>query len=415
MTADIIRCPEKPWQNSLVGSREKINALFYNGNFSDLTITFAGHDIEYKAHRLIMAVSSSIFEGMLFGPMANKGSELELPFDNPEAFKIVLGSCYEVGIETSDIDVALEVYMLADKYFMEQLEKECAQHIGNLLNNENVNKVLEFATHYNFISLKETCFEALKTKFQSDIIDSSKILLVLQTNWCQELLKSDIKISHLVFQDSWRYPSEILCDDIVMEVLRRKCCRYPGLRKFSGCVSAKIVNSICWAFSETLGDICELRLSFTNHQQAKEVISVLYDGQFTQWLSVHLQCNMIPTDLLIHLPVNQLMYQPDLFISDVDNHGIEWVVSAARSLMPIDSCYDLICFPKCELTFSGLKLLMVQLAEVNVEYRGIRMCSPELPSYKEDEIKEWARSNLPQIDTSSVILLFDRNEDIRGW
>ncbi|CAL4182148.1 unnamed protein product, partial [Meganyctiphanes norvegica] len=412
MLTDIIKCPEKPWQNSLVGSREKINALFYNGNFSDLTITFAGHDIEYKAHRLIMAVSSSIFEGMLFGPMANKSSQLELPVDNPEAFKILLGSCYEVEIEPSDIDVALEVYMLADKYFMEKLEKECAQHIGNLLNIENVNKVLEFATHYNFVSLKETCFKALKTKFQIDVINSTKILLVLQKDWCQELLKSDIKISNLVFQDSWRYPSEILCDDIVLEILSSNCCRNPGLRKFSGCVSAKVVNNICLAFNEILGDNSQLRLSFTNHQQAREVISVLYDKQFTQYLSVHLQCNMIPTDLLIHLPVKQLICPPDLFISDVDNHGIEWVVSAARSLMPDESLFDLIFFPKCKLTFSGLKLLIARLAEVNVEYFAILVCSPDLPSHKDDEIIEWANLNFPKVNASHAIQLFDRNDDI---
>ena len=120
MAADIIYCgSDKPWQSSLVGSRDKLNALFYNGNFADLTITFPGQDIEYQAHRLIMAVSSSIFEGILFGPMAIKNSELELPVDNPEAFKIVLASCYEVDIEPSDIDVAPEVYMLADKYFMD--------------------------------------------------------------------------------------------------------------------------------------------------------------------------------------------------------------------------------------------------------------------------------------------------------
>ena len=34
-----------------------------------------------------MAMSSSIFEGMLFGPMDIEGPVLELPDDNPEAFK----------------------------------------------------------------------------------------------------------------------------------------------------------------------------------------------------------------------------------------------------------------------------------------------------------------------------------------
>ena len=36
-----------------------------------------------------------------------------------------------------------------------------------------------------------------------------EILLVLQPYWLQEVLKSDIKISKLLFQDSWRYPAPI--------------------------------------------------------------------------------------------------------------------------------------------------------------------------------------------------------------
>ena len=74
-------------------------------------------------------MSSSIFERMLFGPLAITSSELELPDDNPDAFKIVLAHCYEVTISPSDIHEAMEVYMLADKYFLEELSNECLNYI----------------------------------------------------------------------------------------------------------------------------------------------------------------------------------------------------------------------------------------------------------------------------------------------
>ena len=52
---------------------------------------------------------------MLFGPMAIEGSVLELSDDNPEAFRLVLCSCYDVEIYPSNIDVALDAFILADK------------------------------------------------------------------------------------------------------------------------------------------------------------------------------------------------------------------------------------------------------------------------------------------------------------
>ena len=52
-----------------------------------------------------------------------------MPDDNPDAFKIVLAHCYEVTISPSDIHEAMEVYMLADKYFLEELSNECLNYI----------------------------------------------------------------------------------------------------------------------------------------------------------------------------------------------------------------------------------------------------------------------------------------------
>ena len=37
-----------------------------------------------------------------------------------------------VDIKPSDIHVAVDAFILADKYFMEQLGNKCAQHIGKL-------------------------------------------------------------------------------------------------------------------------------------------------------------------------------------------------------------------------------------------------------------------------------------------
>ena len=60
-----------------------------------------------------VAMSSCIFEQMLFGPMAI--AELKLPDDNPEAFKTCNEHCNEVSISIlpSDIDQAMMICLLA--------------------------------------------------------------------------------------------------------------------------------------------------------------------------------------------------------------------------------------------------------------------------------------------------------------
>ena len=142
-----------------------------------MTKNFPGKEIVCKTHKVILAMSSSVFEQMLFGSMAIKGSELELPDNNPDAFKIVLAHCYEVSIEPSGIDESLEVYMLADKYFLEELKKECLNQIYSMLDSKNIVNVFEFSTAFNF--------DFLVNAFNDHVLHSSSsdILLVIQQEW----------------------------------------------------------------------------------------------------------------------------------------------------------------------------------------------------------------------------------------
>lgn len=84
-----------------------------------------------KAHRLILAMSSPVFERMLFGPLA-EGEELKLPEDPPEAFKWLMKYIYHGTKELADVKLAVQVYHLASKYQMDALSSLCSKVCGDI-------------------------------------------------------------------------------------------------------------------------------------------------------------------------------------------------------------------------------------------------------------------------------------------
>lgn len=84
-----------------------------------------------KAHRLILAMSSPVFERMLFGPLA-EGEELKLPEDPPEAFKWLMKYIYHGTKELADVKLTVQVYHLASKYQMDALGSLCSKVCGDI-------------------------------------------------------------------------------------------------------------------------------------------------------------------------------------------------------------------------------------------------------------------------------------------
>ena len=90
--------------------------------FTDITLTFPGSAITYDAHCLILAISSPVFEGILYGLMRPEGPNILLHDDDPLVMKDLIAHCYGEDIEPSDMDTALELYKLADKYLLDELQ-----------------------------------------------------------------------------------------------------------------------------------------------------------------------------------------------------------------------------------------------------------------------------------------------------
>lgn len=81
-----------------------------------------------QAHRLLLAMSSPVFEAMLYGPLA-EGDELVLPDDPPEAFEWLLNHLYMNDTQLPHAGLTTKVYMLASKYQLDNVCKICSKAI----------------------------------------------------------------------------------------------------------------------------------------------------------------------------------------------------------------------------------------------------------------------------------------------
>ncbi|CAL4171084.1 unnamed protein product, partial [Meganyctiphanes norvegica] len=100
--------------------------LLMSKEMSDITIIIPGHDENFKVHRLVLSMWSVVFKAMLFGPMA-EGDTITLAEDPPEAFGWLLTYMYTGKTELPSVELALEVYLLANKYLLTHITTVCSK------------------------------------------------------------------------------------------------------------------------------------------------------------------------------------------------------------------------------------------------------------------------------------------------
>ncbi|CAL4133756.1 unnamed protein product, partial [Meganyctiphanes norvegica] len=103
-----------------------LTQLMLSQKLVDLTVIIPGHNENFKVHRLVLSMWSSVFEAMLFGPMA-EGDTITLSEDHPQAFKWLLNYMYTGQTNLHSVELALQVYLIANKYLMEHLKTVCSE------------------------------------------------------------------------------------------------------------------------------------------------------------------------------------------------------------------------------------------------------------------------------------------------
>lgn len=200
--------------------RDRCFQLFTSGRLHDCEF-LVGEEANmktFKAHRTILAMTSEVFEAMLFGSLREEGA-IRVTDIPPETFRMLLQHIYSDECEIKSWWQANQLYRAADKYFIDSLKKPCMEYIYSTLSSENAVQLIHFAEQYSESGLLEKCWKLVKA--QADAVMVSRTILNAPRSTLNRLLElSGLKVSSelVVFRMLLRW-SEKECDRNGLEAI----------------------------------------------------------------------------------------------------------------------------------------------------------------------------------------------------
>ncbi|CRL04214.1 CLUMA_CG017310, isoform A [Clunio marinus] len=163
------------------------------GRFSDITIVT---DTElFKAHKIVLAVQSSVFTSIFENKMKDRPSdEIQMKNINPEVVKIFLKFLYTDEIEKEENSNLLQLFSLAAKFKVENLMKIVEGMITDDLNDDNAIEIFELACRFNCDAMKTSAFKFIQSIFDEPLKDEQ----MSQPEVVRELVDAKRKIDLIV-------------------------------------------------------------------------------------------------------------------------------------------------------------------------------------------------------------------------
>ena len=155
------------WQTTKETVRDRTAFLFNNSLLSDIKFVVAdsqdesnSRQVRVPAHKLVLAISSPVFEAMFYGQMAEKGEEVELPDTDSHSLLEFLRFVYcdEVNLTFGNV---LGVWYVAKKYIVPTLADKCRSFLEAKLDETNVFQILQEAKNLEESELEERCWKLI--------------------------------------------------------------------------------------------------------------------------------------------------------------------------------------------------------------------------------------------------------------
>ncbi|XP_069677116.1 BTB/POZ domain-containing protein 6-A-like isoform X2 [Periplaneta americana] len=155
---------QEDWQLSKECVRDRIQTLLHTSQWSDCTFQI------FKAHKLILASCSPVFEAMCFGPLAEKQC-INVDDVEPDVFRILLQYIYTDSIKLSSVEEAGGVLYASKKYMLPHLSRMCRNYLLSNIRPSNVLAIFEFAEGIQETELLEPCMEVMR-KYTEDVLQT---------------------------------------------------------------------------------------------------------------------------------------------------------------------------------------------------------------------------------------------------
>ncbi|KAI5651695.1 BTB/POZ domain-containing protein [Phthorimaea operculella] len=125
------------------------------------------NQVVMKAHKLILAMASPVFEAMFYGPIAECANPILIPDIQPETFKVLLEYIYTDNIELDSFTSACSLYYGAQKYMLPHLLTVCTTYLSCNLTPELACPMYEFVQMVGEKPLIEECEKLIQTETSS--------------------------------------------------------------------------------------------------------------------------------------------------------------------------------------------------------------------------------------------------------
>ncbi|XP_067002470.1 BTB/POZ domain-containing protein 6-B [Anabrus simplex] len=163
------------WQIHKQKMNERGQYLLETGQWSDcrFVVGTEPHQQEFSGHKLLLAMSSPVFEAMFFGGMAEKNDAIPILDVQPDAFKALLEYIYTDNINLQSFDQACELCYVAKKYMLPYLVEECTKYLWEDLYPKNACRAYEFAKLFEEPILMEKCLRIISAETEEVLHESS--------------------------------------------------------------------------------------------------------------------------------------------------------------------------------------------------------------------------------------------------
>ncbi|CAG2106132.1 unnamed protein product [Medioppia subpectinata] len=125
--------------------------LLQNKSFTDVTFIVGPpqHSKKYVGHRVLLAMTSPVFEAMFYGDMADKSKVIRIPDIAPIGFENLLRYAYTDSLNLNSVEDAMLTAYAAKKYLLPHLLRECLTYIEKNITPSSACAVYEFASALN--------------------------------------------------------------------------------------------------------------------------------------------------------------------------------------------------------------------------------------------------------------------------
>ena len=192
---------EKNWQTTRATIRERSKFMFDNDLFSDVkfVVPKAVGERESKhvvsAHKLVLSISSPVFEAMFYGWLAETTDSIELPDCEYDSLLELFRYMYSDEVNLSGSNV-MGVLYLAKKCMMPSLVDKCTEYLQNTLDPSNVFSILPSAGKYQEKTLVDQCWKVID-KQTEEAVKSDGFATIERSLLEEVVIRGTLKIEEI--------------------------------------------------------------------------------------------------------------------------------------------------------------------------------------------------------------------------